>query len=336
MLKPWVAAVILCLLSQSASAQSEVRSFEFVPSERKVPHSLYDKITFLDTRKDTSSIGLIYVGLLKNIDARLVLKTPVQPQLVRLVDSLTDSTAKDGELLFQLRRFRFNEIIGTRYCYLNAALYSKSKGQFRRISVLDTVMAIRYTDIAKDLALESNRIILDFLADGILLEPTDSLVYTLNDLENIDSVEKLQIPVYGATSYVEGVYFSYSSFKMQTPDKQGFVNMDGDGTIGSVRILDSSGKKVKIKSKDIFALVYKGLPYVATDFGYYPLQKISGDFYFIGDVKMAAGAGDAGTGDASTGILSAAIASGGSRQTYQMIIDHQNGRFIHVRAIRLN
>ncbi len=331
-----ILALAVSSLTQGSMAQNEVRSFELVPSDRKIEHSLYKEIGFLDSRSDTSSIGLIYVGILKNIEARLVLKSPIQHQLARLLDSMIDSTAQDGQLLFQLRRFRYNETLSTRYCYLIAALYAIRKDQFLRIAVLDTVMTIKNSDIAKFVALESNKIISDFLADGIVMEPSDPKIYNLGDLEHIDSLERLQIPVYNTSTYVEGLYNSFSSFKMQMPDRQGFVNMDGDGTISSVKVLDSSGKKSKIKSKDIYALVYKGVPYVATDFGYYPLQKISGDFYFIGDVKVVASTGDVSTAQAATGILGAAIASAGSRQTFQMIIDHQNGRFIHVRAIRLN
>ena len=314
-------------------AQDLIRVFDISPATSRVHHSLYQTIGFVDSREDTSMIGIVQVGLLKNKDATLRLKSPVLPQLVKLLESLTDTTAANGGLLFQLRDFGFVQTNGTRYCRLAADLYSKKDAMYTRISTLDTTMIITGGDVSKIIEKEENKIIADFVARGLLQQPTDSMSYDLAGIKNIDSIEKRRIPVYNTANYVDGIYMNYSSFGNQLPDRQGMIDARKDGSISSVKMLDPGGNKIKLKSKNVYAIVNKGQIFIATEYGYYPVQKYNDRLIFTGDVRDAASNGDVAGGQFALGLVGAALARSGNQNTYDMCIDHRNGRFIRLRLI---
>ena len=288
----------------------------------------------MDSRDDSSRIGLVEVGLLKNHDAIFILKTPFQPQLQGLMNALTDPTANGGELLFQLRQFNFIETLGTRYCYLIVSLYAKEDARYNKISLLDTVIIVQSADVSRALTREGNKIIDDFIANALLKKPADTISYNNADIENIDSFEKRRVPVYNSTIFTDGIYTSWASFKNLAPGIQGFVETRRDGSISSVKIEDADGKKIKLKPKSIYAVINKGLLYIATEYGYYPLQKFRDNFIFTGDVKVAASSGDISAAQFGFGLIGAALASRGREERYDMLIDHLTGRFIHLVKIK--
>jgi hypothetical protein len=331
--KSFLPLLTLLFSTTAMFAQDPSRFFDISPATTRIQHSLYQTIGFVDSREDTSLIGLVQVGVLKNRDAILRLRSPVLPQLVKLVESLTDTTAAGGELLFQLRDFGFVQTYGTRYCRLAADLYARNGAQYTRISSMDTMMIIPGGDVSKIIQKEDNKIIADFVARGLLQQPTDSASYDLAGITNIDSIEKRRIPVYNTTSYVDGIYMNYTSFGNQLPDRQGMIDARKDGSISSVRMLDPNGNKVKLKPKNVYAIVNKGQVFIATEYGYYPMQRYNDQLIFTGDIRDVASNGDVAGGQFALGLIGAAIARSGNQNTYDMRIDHRNGRFIRLRYI---
>lgn len=340
MRKNYAATLCLCILGMYTLAQeTPLRYFEIKtpshkknrPAYTKVSNSLYNTIGFLDSREDTNYIGTVGIGLMKH-DAKLKLRMPFQPQLQILVDSLIDSTAAAGELLFQLRDFHFVEESSTRYCYLQVGLYVRAQDAYYFLSILDTVLLVTSTDVLGVVEGEGNHILGNFLSSELTRKPQDAVLYHIQDIVNYDSIEKSRIPVYTATQYVNGIYYNYKSFCNQVPDQQGNIETNKHGTITRVEV-DTAGRKVKIKSKDLYAVVYKGMLYIATEYGYYPLEKVHNNLFFTGDVKVPASQGDKNGAQIAFGLIGRAIASAGTKTTYDMIIDPISGALVHLRVI---
>jgi len=323
----------LSLFIANSFSQDFTKDLEIALPAFKIHNSLYKKINFLDSRIYKSQIGVLSIGPLRNRDARLILKEPFGKQLTNLLNALIDSTAKDGELLFQLNRFNYVEPRATRFCSFSAELYTLQGNQYQRISSIDTVIMLSGYDVTSPLIVRASKIITDLIADNLLKQPVDSTYYNIAEVKNIDSIDKRKIPLYNVANYRNGIYRSYRSFMNQIPDEEGIINMKRDEAISSVKILDSTGKKVKIKSKDIYAVVSKGFPFIATEYGYYQMQHIGDDFFFTGDVKVAASIGDVVTGQIIFGVVGALSNASGTQTTFQMVIDYKNGKFIHLRKI---
>jgi hypothetical protein len=331
--KLFLALLVLSFSGTELFSQDITKDFEINLPGYKVQNSLYNKIDFLDSRLDNTQIGIVGVGLLRGIDATLISTTPFNIQLASVFNSLIDSTAKDGEILFQLNQFNFKEETGSRYCYFNAALYFEKDARYKKIAYIDTVIIVTASNVTKALTVAGSNAINGFIARALLQGPSDSISYNINEVENMDSVEKQNILLYNAIKYTDGLYTSYTSFMKQQPDRQGIVDTRKDGSISSVKIIDSTGKKVKVKPATIYAVVDKGIPFIATEYGYYPLQKINNNFFFTGDVRIAASTGDMNSSGIILGLAGALLTKPGIEETFEMKIDYLNGVFIHIRAI---
>ena len=319
---------LLLLASTSLFSQDLTSVFQLTAPSRQPVRSLYKIIAFFDSRQDTT-IGTWLRGP-DNKPVKLVLKTPVQPQLVSIMNAYTDAGSGNGAILFQLKRFSFAEPARTRYCYLSAAIYALKDEGYAKLAGLDTTLVITSAaEFPSVLMQQGNQVIDDFIAKAIQLPPTTTVVYSYNDLVHIDSVEKRRIPVYNTNSYTEGLYGTYSSFMHQRPDVRGEVKEKSDGKL-AVRILDPKWEDPKGLAH-IFAVVYKGVPYVVTHYGDYPLQKLNDDFYFTGKLRVTA-ATDGKTGvDVSSGLMG--IVPTADKADYRVLLDHTNGEFIHLQVL---
>jgi hypothetical protein len=326
-------APIFGLSLARAPAQQPVRYFELTPSAQKVTGSLYRRIEFMDSRPDTTLIGPIEIGELNNIDAKLEFKKPIQPQLQRLLDSLDDPTAKDGTLLFQIRDISFVEPLKTRYLFVKATLYARSPGGYRKLSTFDVTDVLDNYDVAGQVNLRVNKQLDGFIAAALTRSATDSATYTWRDITRIDSIEEQSLPLYTASSFTDGIYLNYTSFSKQVPDKRGMIKAKRDGTISAVHILDDSARKVRLRPRNFYALVYKGKPYIATEFGIYPLERVRDNFFFTGDIHIRASGSEIAELAILIGIGTAIGTAEGFEETYDLLIDPLNGNFIHLRKI---
>lgn len=332
-----VAAMLMCIAVFDIMApavlfgQDETVYFDIRTPKPKPEKSLYTTIGFLDSRQDTSRIGVLKV---RNNGrwVRLALRAPVLPQLANVLNAYTGDGAGNGELLFQLKRFSFAEYTHARYCYFSAVLYARNGDGYTRLIGVDTSILLATANIDKELDHAGNGLLDNFIAEGILLSPTDPTTYSMDDIRHIDSLEKRKIPVYNTTTYTEGLYSDYAAFMAQRPDLRGEVRTKKNGDISSLNIHDPKWRH-ETKSH-IFAVVYNGVPYVVTHFGYYPLQKTGDDFYFTGDLSLAPTTGEQVAADVALGVIvGSAIA--GDKATYKVLIDHESGQFIHQKVLDL-
>ena len=343
MLKAMLTSVaFFCTLpDRGLRAQDIIDPFELSFPLYKVNKSLYNHISFIDSRAYSAAIGTVEEGVLPNQEEKIVFRTPIGPQLTGLLASLIDSAARDGELVFQLKRFRFIERSGVRYCYLSAALYAKKEDRYFPLSRLNTVIPL-YGHIYKTLQSTANDLLTDFIAKGLVVPAKDSLVYTLHEVEHVDSLEKQKIVLYTTTKFAEGLYRSPRSFLEQRPDWTTFgATVRPDGSIGVVTAGNLGGDLKAVNVDKFFAVVYHGIPYVATDLGCYPLERVGDDFYFNGMLRKDAGSGNVPGLSVSgqpgpslmSGITGAMLTRYGLKTLYQGMLDHETGGFVFVRVL---
>ena len=296
---------------------------------------MYNTIQYLDSRQDTTNMGIVQLGVFNN-KARVVPRIPFSRQLTILLNALTDSTAQNGRLLLQLKQLNFAEVTGSMsekgYFYFRANLYADSNGAYQRIATIDTLTTVSGMDVTKMNLRQGNKLISGFIANHLVSRPADAVYYSRNDVINIDSIEKLRIKLYTTPSYTDGVYLTYRAFKDQTPDKPIMAELK-NGNISSVKTTDESGRSTKVKSKNVYAVVYQGRPFVATEYGFYSLEKRNNDFFFIGQAKVTANTANVIAASAFFGVLGGLMASN-AEATFEMQIDHVSGGFIHIREIR--
>ncbi len=128
---------------------------------------------------------------------------------------------------------------------------------------------------------------------------------------------------------VDGLYFSYQSLANQLPDRKIEVEMK-DETVRKAKYQDENGNWLKVRSKDVYAIVYDGIPYIASEHGYFPVEKINNDFYFTLTAKVGPGTGEAVAMGVLFGLLGTLILYDFDSPTksVEMKIDHLTGRFV--------
>lgn len=324
-----------CNLSVYSQDITETKDFELIVPASHIQNSLYHSIDFIDARSDKTNLGLVQLGAF-NHQAQVVPQSPFPGQLQKVMLAVTDSTAKNGALLFHLRQLKFAEATAMTsekgYCYLKAGLYSKNDNHYQKLAAIDTLLEIKSLDVTKAILKGGSKLITDFIASNLLKEASDARIYTHQELAKMDSTEKRELIVYNTDKYTEGLYYNYKSFSNQKPDKNIFVETKKDGRIASVKISGEDNNLVKVKPKEVYAIVYNGKPYIATQYGYYPVEKSKDDFYFTGKVKVAASPADIMVAQMMFGVVGVALAAS-ANAVYEIRIDHTDGSFIKIREV---
>ncbi|AMR32688.1 hypothetical protein A0256_15295 [Mucilaginibacter sp. PAMC 26640] len=326
-------STLLLLSFIRVNAQHKVY-FEPKLSAAKTPHSLYNSITLLDSRPDTS-FGFVKTGAF-NRTAAVFTKHPLKKELTSVFSSLTDADVATNGLLLHLRQFSFAELtrgmseIG--YCTFRADLYAQKLDKFQRVASIDTVFTLRSSiDVTNGLLEKGRDTLTGFIQSNLLRQPADTVMYSYNDVAKMDSIEKRKITVYTTSVYNDGLYLNFQSFKAQIPDKAITVT-SAYPYAGNVKALDDKGKLRDIKLNKTYALVYKGEPYVVTSFGLYLLKKVNDDFFFTGKAKVTASTGTM-IVSSMFGLLGGLLTSGSDEATFDMKIDHKNGALIKLKEI---
>lgn len=329
--------LILGLNASTLFSQDRIKNFEISVPNYRIGNSLYHSIDFLDSRIDTSNMGIVQLGAFNN-NAKVVASIPLSNQLSKVIQSITDLPTKDGELLFQLWNLEFAEMSGmydeTGSCYIKAGLYSKDNSRYLKLACIDTMFVIKKWDVTEVLLNNGSKIITDFIASNLSRKADDTIYYSFRDIVKIDSTEKRRIKVYNVERYAEGLYYNYESFMNQKPDKHIFVETKKNGKISCVKTNDVNNILTKVDPKTIYAIVYNGKPYIATKYDYYPLEKFEDDFYFTGRVKEAVTSEEIRDATLMLGVAGGLLASIPSTAIYEIKLNHKNGGFIRVREIK--
>jgi len=336
----FIIVFFLFIIQVDAITQDFIREFNLEPVDVKISNSLYNCIEFVDTRVDTTNLGIVQVGIMNNI-AKVKPETPLKLQLQSFLSSIIDSTSNNNQLLFQLRHFVLAEttkmISEVGYCYIRAILYSGNREIYKSIAVIDTVVSVKAIDVTKPLLKAGSQLMCNFIINNLKKEAQDSIGYSFNDIVKLDSIEKRKIKIYNSDNYVDGLYYNYSSFKDQIPDEKIIVKFKKDLSISNVKKIDENEKLINVKSDEAYAIVYEGKPYISTGYGFYPLYRNDNDFYFVGTVKPLTSNNEDKVFAAGMmfGAIGAIVAgnSKASGENYFIVIDHINGGFIHIRKM---
>lgn len=324
-----------CLLFGQISAQQLTKDFELPKPGTLVTGSYYNAIEILDSRLDTTNFGIVQRGAF-NRKARVIAKPSLHQQLQNILQPMLGGNGNHS-MLIQLRQSNFAEIISgfseRGYCYLKIDLYDKQNLSFSKIAGIDTVIVMKSSiDVTNGILRNGGKTLVDFVTASLTKAGDNKTMFTLNDLENIDSIEKLTLPVYNTEHFVNGIYYSFNSFKTQTPDKKETLEIKEKENNITIKTVDSTGHSAKLKSKDVYAVVQNEEPFIATEFGFYRLAKRNNDFYFVGKAKVNPNTGDVIAAGIFFGLMGSLIANSADA-VFEMKIDHTNGGFMRLREI---
>jgi len=329
-----IAFSCLFLNAQQTRPYPEIfREFTLKYTPPLVSNSLFDKIKLLDLRGDTVRLGQCQFGLL-NKKFTLTPKPFLSIQLASIISRATNQSAKNGELVLCLKKFMFAERTAAfteeGFCSFDADLYRKTDSLYYLIQSIDTLIRVRSMDVTKGIIHRSDSVFTCFVTRNLLNEGNLNNPLSLKEVVSADSIAKHKLKLYNTPNLVNGIYTTYENFKNQTPDKSGIVERKKD-KIKSIKITTDNGVEQMIKPQDIYAVVTDGIPFIATEFGYYPLRLRNDDFVFIGKLPAPAIATGA---TFFFGLMGTLLSSDYKKSAYfYSVLNFRDGRFIRVREI---
>lgn len=314
-------------------AQKRSREFELHYPHYKIKNSLYKTIKLIDNSPDQSYVGIVQVGVF-NAKARVVPKEPLSIQVAELLDSLTTETANNGELLIQVREFKFAEVTSAMsesgFCYFRANLYVKKDTNYYPLKFIDTVVIVKSLDVTKALLRDAGKTVSGFIESALLRSPDTSVVYAMNNITTIDTYEKSTMPVFVNEHFKDGIYEDFRSFRDQFPTWPVTARLK-NGKLSSVKAIQKN-ESIYVERENIYAVVFQGQAFISTDFGYYLLTKQNNNLVFKGRARVTASSTRIIAASVAFGMLGGMIASNAS-SWFEMRIDHLNGGFIRVREL---
>lgn len=322
-----IAAIILIMFALNISAQQRDNfSLDIKETHPIVQNSLYNTISFMDSR------------LNRTRDQYIVNAELFSWQLSSFVNMITDRTAKNGTMLFQLRNLSFETEGDKGFSHIRATLYESLNSQFYMIATLDTeIQVANGKNISPRLQEEISSTITSFIADNLTQPYTDNIPYTLDDIRHIDTIEKESSELYKDQGYRDGIYYTFDSFKNQKPIVTKMEVRFKKEKLSEIKIIDRSNNKFrKVNPSDIYAVVLDGQIYIALDKKYYTVYPDKGNLLFDAEYNSS----NVGFAPSfSVGIGSGGYRGGGiglgvftktKKETVTYMIDHMNGRFIKI------
>jgi len=335
--------LFFCVLLTFTCAQNKkylIEELSLPDPVNSISYSGYNRIRLQDLRTDPDDFGIVKKGL-SDRKAKVKFSPSLEDQLSQMFDKgISKSTAKDQELLFQLRDMNYLEvtidIVQYGYFKYRGVLFGGKENQYQLLKKIDTTLVVFELDVTKQLKEQSLDYIRKTIFDAASSKPVDNRIYTIEDISNFDKIAKSQMPLYVNSKLTDGIYRNYSSFTQQIPDKpinEIEVNL---GMINKVNYLDDNGKKKNAKS-DSYAVIYQGKPYVLFEDVFYPMRKATDDYYFIarlntkpiGEIQL--------TGTLIGGILGGAVGgliAKGQTKLYEWQLDYFNGKYQIIREIK--
>ena len=166
---------------------------------------------------------------------------------------------------------------------LSMRLYSQaSEGHYAHICSIDTIYQLNNGDPfgrINELFCDISKLV---NAENAKPMPDTSFVRK-EDLTHLDSLEKLNIPIYVAAKPVSGIYKDYAHFKMNKPDisTDMFIRVTKKGIIEVDRAYKGKKRKVKLDPTGIYAVSDGDRVLKVTSSGeYFPVIKHGFDFYY--------------------------------------------------------
>jgi hypothetical protein len=297
----------------------------------------FDNVKVIDKRLNNQLLGVVLVG---GFDKTKELKFEGS-----LTDSIAqffnraDTTKSTGHnltiMLYELFASEKTEGIGSlgRIKFSFRFFVDNNDGMYRELALVDTVYIFNAMDATKKLirSVSEHMCELAEYVSALELPSKEKLAYSYGQFEVLDSLEKLQIPIYNTTKYKRGLFSDYEHFK----------NNDPDGTLIAIDTTDLDRVKVyevdTVKGKRTHITHWKfyaasdGVTLVkATTKGIYLLKKIDSDFYYDGETAFYSKVGGEGVAMALMFGMAGALATPSRTSAFHLRINYFSGHSIPI------
>ncbi len=221
------------------------------------------------------------------------------------------------------------------------AFENVNEDSYKEIFVIDSVFEYGGLDVTHKLIAKLSEnlcTIGKFICEGRNNISTDK-TYTLEQLNNLDSLEKMEIPAFSTDFMKPGIYYSYKQFKLNEPDTASVYIDTSEKQIRVFRM--KKGKpRSELPCETVYAVCDGKILCKATTIGYYRLRKEGTDYYYEGKTSFSTSNDNTEVAAAAVmfglvGALAAAAStpSNGATDLFLYKINYRKGNSIPIKPI---
>ncbi|MBK9639115.1 MAG: hypothetical protein IPO63_15465 [Bacteroidetes bacterium] len=256
--------------------------------------SSFTKVNGIDFRFPNKDLGFVLSGWL-NTNSKVECKGNFLDSLCSFFLNRDVPQAVENEIAIVLYDFKLSEkaeeMKNTSSLKLALRVFKKrEENRFEEIFVIDTLYRMSSsTDLTKKFLKSISEHLCEVaveLKKHENLQVENGPSYTFNELQHLDSLEKMKTPIYITDKYKAGIYYDFNQFKNNSPDTT-TVYIDSIHT-DKIRVMvwnDEKGKNVELDNKTVYAVCDGSFLLKATKMGFYELKREKFDFYFIGQTE---------------------------------------------------
>jgi hypothetical protein len=188
------------VLSLFLFSQKRIEDFSISFPDQKLEKSYYKTIKLIDTRIDTTSLGIVQKGAF-NAKAKVVPNKSLANQFQTLLDHINGGNVEDGTIVMYLKQLYFAEVTGAfsehGYCYFQAFLFAKNDdGTYSYLDKIDSVIDHSSMDVTKATMKKGSDMVSTFISKNISKKAAATDHYTFEDVKNFDAIEKQKLSLY--------------------------------------------------------------------------------------------------------------------------------------------
>lgn len=239
-----------------------------------VSNSLYNRIEFSDNRNNYELKKIA----INNISFSI--------QLNKILQNMIDYTTQGYTMFLQLRNLEvYRNDDNSEVLHIRMTLYEKNIYDYFFIDTFDSEILLSKEE--KDYDRIVSQVISDFISDNLntLQITSQTPVYSLEDVVNIDLIEKDKIEAYKTNILEDGIYMTYIDFAHQIPLQRQFIPNLKKRELKAIKVMNEQGKAIKLSPKDVFAVVINGHLYISNGKKYIEAYKENSDYYIADEVS---------------------------------------------------
>ena len=255
--------------------------------------SPFTKVNGIDRRLTKKTLGFVQTGIF-NVNTPVNFKGNFIEGLCNFFQSKEVSPTTENEISIILYDLSLSEKAEEMWdvgsLKLTMRIFKKfEENKYEELYSIDSVYRTKSsTDLTKKLLKSVSEHLCEVAVE---LKKVDNLhtrngtSYTFDELQILDSVERMKIPIYITDNFIPGIYYDYNQFKNNSPDTT-TVFIDTSYT-KSIRILvwsEEEKKNIILDSKSVYAVCDGNFLLKATKMGFYDLKREGLDFYFFGQI----------------------------------------------------
>lgn len=303
-------------------------------------NAIFTKVNVIDERATNQTLGFVQVGGFNRI-ANVSFKGSLVDSLANYFLDKNFYGKREQEITIILYEFYLSELTEglseTGRFKLSLRLFEKLwDGTYVERVNIDSAFMCTAMDVTKKLLHSVDE---QFCMIAGLAAKANNHVggetphYTMEELKQLDKIEKKLIPIYNAAEYTAGIFQDYDQFKANAPDTSTVIIIDTGNTkrIGVYKWDKVKNKKIRLSNEDVYAVSDGKVLLKATAIGFYKLTKIDNDFYYAGQTSFTNSFNVALWG-AMFGVVGALAASNSERNDgqYWLKINYVSGSSIPI------